>query len=212
MNLKAGWDRKLKWKEKNKEKARQQARRERREEQNEEKEEARVNREVHQKKGERRDAKERTGGKKGKVRQVATLEEERLFGQKVGYPTNRSPIDYQRELSTDPWETVEQWFSTFGVTIGSKANEAMLSTDRKTAEMTARLIYTWRDLFVEEMVAMPATDLATHTIPRSEDAVPWRARDKLYTPREHEWMDRNIPKMLEAGIIDYSVSPWCHKT
>jgi hypothetical protein len=25
-------------------------------------------------------------------------------------------------------------------------------------------------------------------------------------------MDRSIPKMLEAGIIDYSVSPWCHST
>ena len=144
--------------------------------------------------------------------QVATLAEDRLFGQKVGYPTSRRPIDYQRELSTNPWETIEKWFSTFGVTIGSKANGAMQSTDRKTAEMTARLFYTWRDLFVEDMVEMPATDLATHTIPTREDAVPRRARDKLYTPREREWMDRNIPKMLEAGIIDYSVSPWCHKT
>ena len=25
-------------------------------------------------------------------------------------------------------------------------------------------------------------------------------------------MDRNILKMLEAGIIDYTVSPWCHWT
>ena len=94
----------------------------------------------------------------------------------------------------------------------SKANEAMQSTDRKTAEMTARLFYTWRDLLVEDMVEMPATDLATHTIPTREDAVPRCARDKLYTPRERKWMDRNIPKMLEAGIIDYSVFPWCHKT
>ena len=222
MTLKAGWDRKAKWKEKNEEKARQRVRKERREEQNEEKERARETRETrgekretretHGEKGETKDAEERAGGRKGRVWQVATLEEDRLFGQKVGYPTSRRPIDYRRELSTDPWETVEKWFSTFGVTIGSKANEAMQSTDRKTAEMTARLFYTWRDLFVEDMVEMPATDLATHTIPMREDAVPRRARDKLYTPREREWMDRNVPKMLEAGIIDYSVSPWCHKT
>ena len=34
----------------------------------------------------------------------------------------------------------------------------------------------------------------------------------MFTPREREWMDKNIPKMLEAGIIDYSISPWCHRT
>ena len=36
-------------------------------------------------------------------KEVATLEEDRLFGQKVGYPTSRRPIDYKRELSTEPW-------------------------------------------------------------------------------------------------------------
>ena len=212
MTLKAGWDRKAKWKEKNKEKARQRVRRERRKEQNEEKEGVRETRETHREKVETRDAEERAGGRKGRVWQVATLEEDRLFGQKVEYPTSRRPIDYWRELSTDPWETVEKWFSTFGVMIGLKGNEAIQSPDRKTAKITARLFHTWRDLFVEDMVEMPATDLATHTIPTGEDAVPRRARYKLYTPRERNWMDRNIPKILEAGIIHYSVSPWCHKT
>ena len=146
------------------------------------------------------------------VREVHTVEEDRLFGQKVGYPTTRRPVNYLRALSTDPWETVFEWFSTFKVTIGPKAEAAMKSKDEATAEKTARLFYTWRDLFVEDMVAMLATDLVTHTIPTRAGAIPRRAKDKLYTPREREWMDRNIPKMLEAGIIDYSVSPWCHRT
>jgi len=145
-------------------------------------------------------------------RQVATVEEDKLFGQKIGYPTTRRPIDYRRELTTDSWEIVSEWFKAFKVTIGPKANEAISSENPETAQMTARLFYTWRDLFVEDMVQMPATDLVTHTIPTREDAIPRRARDKLYTPREREWMDRNIPRMLEAGIIDYSVSPWCHRT
>ena len=108
-------------------------------------------------------------------KEVATLEEDRLFEQKVGYPTSRRPIDYKRGLSTKPWEVVEKWFSTFNFTIGPKANDAMRSTDRTMAEMTARLFYTWRDLFVEDMVEIPATDLVTHTNPTREDAVPRRA-------------------------------------
>ena len=41
--------------------------------------------------------------KEGKAeKEVATLEEDRLFGQKVGYLTSRRPIDYKRELSTKP--------------------------------------------------------------------------------------------------------------
>lgn len=164
--------------------------------------------------GERMDA-GRSSGEDGGVRgerQVATLEEDFLFGQKIGYPTTRRPIDYKWELATDSWEIVSSWFKTFKVTIGPMANDAMISSDRFTAEMTARLFYTWRDLFVEDMVEMPAKDLVTHTIPTRADAIPRRARDKLYTPREREWMDKNIPKMLEAGIIDYSVLPWCHRT
>ena len=162
--------------------------------------------------GESRNGRMAVKKKEGKVeKEVATLEEDRLFGQKVGYPTSRRPIDYKRELSTEHWKVVEKWFSTFNVTIGPKANDAMRSTDRTTAEMTALLFYTWRDLLVEDMVEMPATDLVTHMIPKREDAVPQRAREKLYTPREREWMDKNIPKMVQAGIIDYSVSPWCHK-
>jgi hypothetical protein len=126
-------------------------------------------------------ANDETGGGE---KQVATLEEDRLFGQKVGYPTDRRPIDYLRYLSTEPWETISDWFREFKVTIGPKAQAAINSKDKTTAEKVARLFYTWRDLFVEDMVEMPATDLVTHTIPTRENVIPRRARDKLLTPRE----------------------------
>ena len=58
--------------------------------------------------------------------------------------------------------------------------------DKATAEKTAGVFYTWRDLFVEDMVEMPATDLVTHTIPTRAGEIPRRAKDKLYTPRERE--------------------------
>ena len=58
---------------------------------------------------------------------------------------------------------------------------------------------------------MTGTDLVTHTIPTWENAVPVRAKSKLYTPRERQWMEVNIPKLLEAKIIDHSFSPWSHR-
>ena len=100
---------------------------------------------------------ERDGERTGE-RQVASVEEDVLFGQKVGYPTEQRPADYAREVTTESWETVREWFKTFSVTIGPKASVAINSEDRATAEKTARLFYTWRDLFVEDMVEMPATD------------------------------------------------------
>ena len=143
---------------------------------------------------------------------VATVEADELFGRSTGYPTSRRPIDSRRELTTEPWEVVSEWFASSGITVGSSAKRRMESSDPELAQATARLFYTWKDLFVEDLVAMPATDLVTHSIPTWSDAIPVRARDKLYTPRERKWMDRVIPNMLQSGVIDHSISPWCHRT
>lgn len=142
----------------------------------------------------------------------ATVEEDELFGGSTGYPTSRRPTDSRRELTTESWEVVSEWFASSGITVGSSARRRMESSDPELAQATARLFYTWKDLFVEDLVAMPATDLVTHSIRTWSDAIPVRPRDKLYTPRERKWMDRVIPKMLQTGVIDHSVSPWCHRT
>ena len=143
---------------------------------------------------------------------AACTEEDRLFGQTSGYPTARRPIDYRRELTTEPWEIVWAWFEDSGITVGPAAKTKMADRDPVIAEKTARLFYTWKDLFVKNLVEMPPTDLVTHTIPTWAGAVPVRAKDKPFTPREKKWMDRVIPQMLQTGIIDHSVSPWCHRT
>lgn len=49
--------------------------------------------------------------------------------------------------------------------------------------------YTWKDLFVEDLVAMPAADLATHSIRTWDVAIPVCALNELYTPKEGEWVD-----------------------
>ena len=150
--------------------------------------------------------------KKAESMEAATVEEDELFGGSTGYPTSRRPVDFRRELTTEPWDVVSAWFAQSGITVGSTATERANSSDAEVAQATARLFYTWKELFVEDLVAMPATDLVTHSIPTWSDAVPVRAKDKLYTPRERKWMDRVIPQMLKSGVIDHSVSPWCHRT
>ena len=40
-----------------------------------------------------------------------TVEEEKLFGGTTGYPTTRRPADFRRELTTEPWDVVSEWFN-----------------------------------------------------------------------------------------------------
>ena len=123
-----------------------------------------------------------------------------------------APDPYRRELTTEPWEIVSAWFEDSGITVGPAAKVNMADRDPVIAEKTAWLFYTWKDMFVKNPVEMPPTDLVTHTIPTWAGAVPVRAKDKLYTPRKKKWMDRVIPQMLQAWIIDQSVFPWCYRT
>jgi len=74
------------------------------------------------------------------------------------------------------------------------------------------LLYTWKDLFADKMNNMPVTDLLVHRIPVYQGAQPSRAKDKLYTKEERDWLKLNIPKLEEAGIIAPSESPWAHRT
>ena len=59
---------------------------------------------------------------------------------------------------------------------------------------------------------LEATDLVCHSILTRAGTRPHRAREPLYTPREIEWQQLNIPKMLEAGVITYTSSPWSAKS
>ena len=148
--------------------------------------------------------------KKAESIEAATVEEDELYGGSTGYPTSRRPVDFWKELTTKPWDVVSALFAQSGITAGSTATKRANSSDAEVAQATARLFYTWKELFVEDLVGMPVTDLVTHSIPTWSDAVPVRAKDKLYALRKRKWMDRVIPQMLKSGVIDHSVSPWCH--
>ena len=138
---------------------------------------------------------------------AATVEEDQIFGAKKGYPTDRRPKAFRRELSTAPADVIEAWFAQVKIPIGEAVRK-----DPEKMEKVRRLLYTWRDAFITDTAKMVRTDLVIHTIPTWETAIPVRAKAKLYTPRERKWMEANIPKLLEAGIIEHSFSPWSHRT
>lgn len=53
------------------------------------------------------------------AKHVYSIEEDPLVGQKVGYQTDRRPVHYQLDLSTEPWAVIREWFKTITLTIGA---------------------------------------------------------------------------------------------
>ena len=75
-----------------------------------------------------------------------------------------------------------------------------------------QLMYTWKASFITETTKIVGTEQVFHLIPTWENAIPVRAKAKLYTPKERKWMEANIPQLLEAKIIELSVSAGSHRT
>lgn len=131
---------------------------------------------------------------------VANLEEEQAYGGKQGFPTDRRPCSYQRTLMVGTND------SSFDNMIGD------YQLTMKERGLVRDLLRTWSDLFVDDPVVMPVTDLVIHTIPTYGHIKPHRAKEKLYTPREVKWQQENIPRLLKAGVISYCDSPWSAQT
>jgi len=138
--------------------------------------------------------------------EIANVEQERVFASMGGYPTRRRPQSYRRDLDLETkLSVVEDWFDNSGIKLG-------LGIMSSELEQAMRTLYTWADLFTTELGEMPVTDLVKHHIPTWFYHVPVRARERLFTPEEDRWMKEKIPKMVEAGILEHSVSDWCHHT
>ncbi|RPA90798.1 DNA/RNA polymerase [Choiromyces venosus 120613-1] len=129
-----------------------------------------------------------------------------IFGKSEGYPTERRPFHsrHDRDEKTD-LRVVEEWYQQAGIKVGS-------TIIGETLDSIKRLLYTWWDLFASDIEEMPTTDLVYHYIHTWPGSVPVRAREKLYTTEEVKWMETKILAMLKAGIIEYAVSLWSHRT
>ena len=71
------------------------------------------------------------------------------------------------------------WFDTSKLRIGSHLSFA-------EGEKILRVLYTWKDIFLDDVRQLEATDLVQHSIPTRVGARPYRATEPLYTPKEIE--------------------------
>ena len=133
-------------------------------------------------------------------------EEEEAYGNRIGFPTQRRPTDYHRNLEYVGQNKTEGDMDVIENMIG---DFPMTSVQR---EFVRQLLYTWRDLFHADPETMPVTDLVMHTIPTYDHIKPIRSKDRLYSPKEIQWQRENIPRLLKAGVISYCDSPWSAQT
>jgi len=138
--------------------------------------------------------------------EVGNVEQESVFPNLGGYPTSRRRQSCRGNLEMETEiGIVEKWFCSSGIKVGAQVMGKDLEESRRT-------LYTWSDLFTTELGDMPMTDLGQHRIPTWAYHIPVRARERLFTPEKDSWMKEKIPKMVDAGILGYSVSDWCHHT
>ena len=137
------------------------------------------------------------------VMKAQMTEEDEVFGNyKLGFPTDRRPKDYRRPIATAGTPEGEKWLLRFPDLLGPT-----IETDEER-QKASLLFQTWRDLFVEDVREMPATDLIEHYIPTYANTIPVVAKPVLYTAEEIDWMKANLPALVEAGIIAPCQSPW----
>ena len=74
-----------------------------------------------------------------------------------------------------------------------------------------RLLWTWKDIFVDQLEDLPATDLVVHTIPTYPEARAHRARDPIYAKDEIRWQTSILPDMI-GKIVERGSSLWVAKT
>jgi hypothetical protein len=125
---------------------------------------------------------------------------EQAFGHNFGFPTTRRPVDYRRPLISPVSEEAEAWVEASGITIGS-------DLDQRQRDHALQLLWTWKDIFCDDLATLPATDLIYHCIPTRRNCKPVRSKPRLSTAEEVAWLHGHIPAMEKAGIIDRLDSP-----
>ena len=119
------------------------------------------------------------------------------------FPTCRRP--QKSELSLTAQEECDEWVRKSGVTI----YEGLSQEERDAA---TRLVYTWRDVFVGDLLKIKTTDLIEHGIDLIPGAVPERSTTPLYSEAELRFANKLIPRMGQAGLIPRCDSIWVART
>ncbi|KAJ6261322.1 hypothetical protein Dda_3991 [Drechslerella dactyloides] len=104
-----------------------------------------------------------------------------------------------RDLPWFGWEIEPKPLELYNPARARQENNKEMLTDWKL---------TWRDLFTDDLLRLPATDLVSHSIPTVRAARPVNAGQPLYTPEEQDWQREWLPRMIEAGILTQCEGPW----
>ena len=97
-------------------------------------------------------------------------------------------------------EIVFTWFEKSQIQLGTLVPE-----DMKPEVM--RTFYTWRDLGIEDVKDLPATDLITHRVRLRPGTKPWnRSKRVHWSPGKRYWLDRIVQEGAEAGLYESTVA------
>lgn len=130
------------------------------------------------------------------------------FGRdSLGFPVTRRANEFRRTISTEEDETIADWIRGFHCEF---ASAPMASPEEKLA--IHRLLYTWRDRFINDVRQIPATNLIKLSIPTLPRAKAEASSMPLYTLEDKIWQQENIPALVEAGVLCPGRSEWNSKT
>src|SRR5687768_10028068 len=115
-----------------------------------------------------------------KLKMVEEEQQGFRFRQKLGFPVERRPCEFQRPLPEDDDLTVHEWYKP----MPTIKKEATLTPEQFL--MGKGILYALRDRFCSTIRDMEPTDVITHYIPTHSHARLVAARMKLYSPAEDE--------------------------
>jgi hypothetical protein len=119
------------------------------------------------------------------------------------FPTSRRPE--RRELSEEGKEVIGRWFEESGICLFEGLSDSQVQEAR-------RILYTWRDVFEDDICKIRRTDLIEHAIDLVPGARPFRAKTPLWSDREMKFAEKLLPQMEQAGVICRFDGPWGHRT
>jgi len=120
------------------------------------------------------------------------------FNKAQTFPTYRRPI--KRLKTNDPESIVHDWYNASQISVSPEISEGQ-------QEQVERLLYTWKDIFTDDMLKIKECDLVEHAIDIKPNAKPVRTKTPLYTEEEIAFSAKLIPAMQGAGLIARCDSP-----
>lgn len=104
--------------------------------------------------------------------------EEEFEARKLSFLTHRRSAQYKRKITTMKRQIIKNWLS-----LHSDLIESLITSDKEKNKMI-KLLYTWKDVFMNDVRDMSTTDLMKHKILIYRHYVLKETKTRLYTKTE----------------------------